>query len=528
MPKRIIIIISAVLLSIFAGTFPVAIALIGSMHYAEDKQVQRIDEYAAEVIRLTEATKNQLSTIFENQNLRTCPPCSDDSIRKMLELQMSSNLLQSVVAIKNDHILCTSNRISSGQSLGRPNGISPSGTQSWLNVSFDTVPNKTFNIYARDGFGAIVPTDQTVDLYSDQENLSLALALKSPTLLLKHRGEFQQSWLEEYIQTGKAQFKTDTHWVVVKENGNTVGFAALPIRDMQLQLTDIAYIAIPLGLLIGAALSFLVLYMARQRLSLKGDIKAALKREEFFMMYQPVIDLNNGKITGAESLIRWKDTDGNFISPDLFIPIAEQTGLISDITKKVIRLVNDDVKQIWRENPDFHIAINLSSQDMHSNRSVELIQELLEQHSVDKGCLVVEVTERGFVEIEKASSVVNGLHELGVDIAMDDFGTGYSSLAHLESLDLNYLKIDKTFIDTIGTDAATSRVALHIIEMAKSLNLKMIAEGVETERQAELLRQKGVEHAQGWHFGRPMLMNELLELVRQQNMEVVRQKNVMK
>lgn len=512
MAKRKTIIIVALLVSLVAGSLPVVATLFGLMHYVEEKQINRLDGYADEILRRTIETASQLRNVFDSLALKNCPPCSQGSINKMLEYQMTSNLLQSVAAIQGNYILCTSNGVDQNQDLGEPDGITPSGTRSWLNVQLDFAPNKKFNIYEANGYAGIVPTDQVLDLYTHHKGLSLAVVLKDPGFIVRSYGSFRQEWLDSFIDTGEHRFKTNTHWVVVKVKNNIVVFAAIPIA--QLQITDITYIVAPLGLLLGVFLSLLVLYFARLRLSVSGDIKAALKRHEFFMMYQPVVDLKTGEIKGAESLIRWKDTDGNFIPPDVFIPIAEQNGLIEGITKEVIHLVDKDAEALWRNFPDFHIAINLSSFDLHNLKSVDLINTLLDNHKTSGASVIIEATERGFVELEQAKVVMNALHDLGVEVAIDDFGTGYSSLSHLESLDLDYLKIDKAFIDTLGTEAATSSVALHIIEMAKSLDLKMIAEGIETKEQADLLREKGVEFAQGWYFGRPMFAADLLTLLK--------------
>jgi sensor c-di-GMP phosphodiesterase-like protein len=172
-------------------------------------------------------------------------------------------------------------------------------------------------------------------------------------------------------------------------------------------------------------------------------------------------------------------------------------------------LVAHDIFGLVRRYPDFRISFNFSSTDLQSPEIVPALQEFLRRTSVDSANIVIEATERGFLSPELTSQVIRDIRALGVQVAIDDFGTGYSSLSYLTTLEVDYLKIDKIFVEAVDTDAATSQVALHIIEMAKSLNLAITAEGIETPAQAEFLRRHGVSFGQGWLFGKPMSIGEL-------------------
>lgn len=172
-------------------------------------------------------------------------------------------------------------------------------------------------------------------------------------------------------------------------------------------------------------------------------------------------------------------------------------------------MVTRDAQGLFSQYPDFHIGINLSAADLRSDNTPHLLRTLLLDTQAGPHNILVEATERGLMGAALVRQVIHDIRALGGEVAVDDFGTGYSSLSYLGTFELDYLKIDKSFVDTLDTGAATSDVALHIIEMAKALKLKMIAEGVETEPQAHLLAARGVQLAQGWQFARPMRMDAL-------------------
>jgi len=192
------------------------------------------------------------------------------------------------------------------------------------------------------------------------------------------------------------------------------------------------------------------------------------------------------------------------VRPDLFIPLAEQSGLILPITDQVVAAVVSDLQAMLSHDKQLHVAVNVCADDIRSGRILEVVYRALEGTGIASPQIWLEATERGFIDIDAACITLTKARQGGHRIAIDDFGTGYSSLSCLQGLPLDALKIDKSFIDTIGTEAATSSVTPHIIAMAKTLSLKVVAEGVETQAQADCLLALGVDYAQGWLYGKAM------------------------
>jgi sensor c-di-GMP phosphodiesterase-like protein len=258
------------------------------------------------------------------------------------------------------------------------------------------------------------------------------------------------------------------------------------------------------ALVLAGLLGRVVALQLRRDQSLERALQMALRRGELEVDYQPLVDLQSRRCVGAEALVRWRRADGQRVRPDLFIPQAEDSGQICAITRRVIELVLHEQAEFLREHPQLYISVNLAAADISGGTFVAHAQQLLAGCGVPAQQLLYEVTERGLVDVQLASSVLQAQRDSGHRIAIDDFGTGYSSLSYLQALPVDVLKIDKSFVDTLGSDAASSPVAPHIIQMARLLGLKVIAEGIEHEAQAQLLLSLGAHVGQGWLFSRPL------------------------
>ena len=242
-----------------------------------------------------------------------------------------------------------------------------------------------------------------------------------------------------------------------------------------------------------------------RRLSTETNLRRALERGEFTVHYQPLMNLGSGRVDGAEALLRWPQQDDRLVSPVEFVPIAEETGLIVPLGEWVL-LEACAQAQAWQVlHPGLRIAVNLSARQFRQKNLIGMIEQVLGESRLHPSLLELELTEGMLMHnVEEATHILARLDEIGVRLAIDDFGTGYSSLSYLKRFPIHTLKIDRSFVRDISTDPDDAAIVTAIVAMARSLNLRVTAEGVETEEQAAFLRSLTCDQAQGFHFGRPM------------------------
>jgi len=257
----------------------------------------------------------------------------------------------------------------------------------------------------------------------------------------------------------------------------------------------------------------------QQRFQMLRDLRDALDNDDLTVFYQPQFDLKSGEIIGAEALIRWWKTDnskagGSFISPGEFIPIAEQSGLIVPIGEWVMKQACVTAKKWHNEGKDIRIAVNVSGAQFFQADLVGYTKKVLKDTGVKPQLLELEVTESVFMDdISVAVNTLKELHKLGVEIAIDDFGTGYSSLSYLRQFNIDRLKIDQSFIFNALNNSDDAAIARTIIRLGHSLNLKVIAEGVETKEHESFLVEQGCDEVQGFRYSKPIPQDEFWNFV---------------
>ncbi|MBM3116244.1 EAL domain-containing protein [Jeongeupia naejangsanensis] len=291
--------------------------------------------------------------------------------------------------------------------------------------------------------------------------------------------------------------------------------AYAPLSNERQSLMRELLIWLPIGIACSGLMVWWLVRLLRELDSPKRRLQAALRKRQLFVEYQPIVALSGGECVGAEALLRWRQSDGSLVRPDLFIAQAEEDGMIQPLTDYLIERLFIELGAFLAINPGLHVSINLAAPDLTQRRVLDLLMPLLQRYAVRPEQICLEATERGFLDTRQTRLVMEDFRRAGHPIYIDDFGTGYSSLSCLQELPVDVLKIDKSFVDTLATSAATSKVAPHIIEMAHGLGLAMVAEGVETTVQAEYLREHGVQYGQGWLFARSLPAGEFIRYCRQ-------------
>jgi diguanylate cyclase (GGDEF)-like protein len=250
---------------------------------------------------------------------------------------------------------------------------------------------------------------------------------------------------------------------------------------------------------------------SRQRARLLADLRHAFQFEQLYMAFQPQIDLADGRIVGVEALMRWPGAEGEQISPDLFIPVAEQSGLIVNLGAWALRASLRMLERLRREGRVLRMAVNVSPVQFRHPAFLQVLDEVLAEFGTAVDALELEITES--VAMTGSSDIERALHEVrarGVAVTIDDFGTGYSSLSYLDRLPVDRIKIDKAFIKPLAADEPDTRIVEMVIALSHKLGMRVIAEGVEHASQAALLRRLGCDEAQGYLYGKPMTADALL------------------
>ncbi|MEA5124216.1 EAL domain-containing protein [Xanthomonas floridensis] len=504
--KRQRIISLTVLLVVVCATLPIGLSYYLAWRLALSREEGRLSQLAALSIRRTETAFDEAHGALLSMAASRLTPCSPAHLAQMRALVLTSHYIVELGHFRQGRLRCTSwGLLPASIAQSRPDFVVKRGIAVTTRLLPLANPQHPLMALQLDNYNVLINPNTLADINIPP---GLQLAIGTPDgQLLSSTGTAAEQLLVAPRADDAAHTPGQTPAQVLSGRGRRGDWAAVvtePVAYLRGPLAAARLQVVPVGIALAVLLVALVLWVSRRRLSPLARLEIAVQRGEFVVHYQPIIALDSGRCVGAEALVRWQQPDGVLVPPDAFIPLAEESGLILPITDLVVAEVIRDLGPTLAAEPSLHVAINVSAEDIKSGRVQSVLADALRGTGVDSGQVWVEATERSLMDIDAARTTITHLRGAGHTVSIDDFGTGYSSLQYLQGLPLDALKIDKSFVDTIGTHSATSSVTAHIIEMAKTLQLRTIAEGVERQEQLDYLRAHGVDLAQGWLFSRAL------------------------
>lgn len=489
---------------IFSVLAPICLSVWLAHRQAEEKFIDALDNYSSRVLIRTDMVVQQAKDALTQLQRFEGTPCSHPHLREMRRVAFSWRYIQEVVYLDNLKPICSSlEEVINSASYPPPMRITSDGYNAWLTRQNDLGLNHYMAALGRGRYLVMMDPASLVDVIPfgtlpvDAALIGHAnnIVFASTNTLNPHVRKLLESKEQMRLQYKGSMYVSKP----VPELGFTVvAWATLQPLDRSWHQQLLFWL--PFGFLVSLVAALFVLRILRRLQSPRNRLLDAINSRDFVVHYQPIVALGSGKMVGAEALARWPQPDGSYLSPEIFVPLAEQTGLISPLTQQIIEKVFEDMGGWLQERPDQHISINLSPADLTSGKLPPMLSRLLNHWKLHPQQIALELTERGFADPKISAPAIAAFRRSGHAVYIDDFGTGYSSLSYLQDLDVDTLKIDKSFVDALEYKNVTP----HIIEMAKSLNLAMVAEGIETAGQLAWLHSHGVQYGQGWFYSKAL------------------------
>jgi sensor c-di-GMP phosphodiesterase-like protein len=482
--------------------------------YMEGRARERLMALANGALGLAEARLEQATTVLVDIAASGLPDCEARAIDAMRRAVFTNSLLKGLAVLEEDgRAVCTHVGLMGGSyALSREYPL-PSKRLTLAVARFREVADRAVRIRLdRPGsraMAAVVSVDvllPEIDLGEGTGGKRLRLMFESGEMIAARPSGDEGSGLDGGQSLTVRQQSSRFPLVLIAEHSRSA--LASEYRDLQFIVR--AAMLMLLGLCLGpVALSF-----TRRQVDPVDDLRRALRDGEIVPYYQPTVDTRNGRIRGAEVLARWRKPDGTLIPPAQFIPLAEQSGLIFDLTRVMMTRAREDVGHVYAARAHLRLGFNLFAGHLADNKIVDEVKKIFSGSKVPPEQLVLEVTERApLPDLDEARRVISGLQGLGAKVAIDDVGTGHGGLSYLLKLGVDVIKIDKMFVDAIGTERYSQTIIETLVELARTMNMEVIAEGVERIEQVEYLRRKGVYEAQGYAFAPPLPAAAYLGLV---------------
>jgi sensor c-di-GMP phosphodiesterase-like protein len=482
-----------------------------------------LDHDASQALSDSVAFSADAHAVLDAMNSAANRDCSDADMDFLLKLFYKSHLMKDIGRIRGNRIRCstTMGRLDAGPELSQPSVVGADGVQVFRDPPFYRI-DRTVVTALRDGDSYVVlnPFINVLRGHAATHlKTTVLVAAQSETDPTPRRyGNVSQPILTRNagFRMGDKLFETRCSF-----RYNTCMTASMTLAEA-LAANRVEFDGyILFGGIGGGVFGFLVSLAYRRSRGMEHQLRRAIGRDELRVVYQPILDQANGRVVGAEALARWTDDDGLSVGPDVFVKIAEDCGFVGDLTRLVIRRVLRDFGEVMRACPEFHVNVNVTAADLADPFFPVRLQESLQRAGVQASCLGIEITESCSAKQKEAIEAIRVLRGRGHKVYIDDFGTGYSSLSYLHNLSVDAIKIDKAFTRAIGTEAVTVGILPQILAMAKTLNMQVVVEGIETKEQARFFSSSTMPMlVQGWFYGFPISTGDFHRLLEDERRNV--------
>jgi sensor c-di-GMP phosphodiesterase-like protein len=475
----------------------------------------RLTEYANRLLQHDEEIAAEAGSTLMAANASPDPPCSQADMELLRRLTFAARFLKDVGRVRDGVLLCSaaSGKLANGIPLTAPDYVLPFGLAIYRNYPVNRSQGDRAMVAVFRRSEAVLSPDMFAD-YPQTPVHYFVGAVDRTNGIVQSRDLGAVRVPAGVLNSQKVVRVGDELYLA--RCGRVFTLCAvthMSLSEMRHAGKPLLLMYLATGTASGVACGVAFLMAGHKRRSHSSQLKRAILMGKLSVAYQPIVQLGSHHIVGAEALARWTDEDGESIRPETIIELAEAEGFVSEITRFVLTRSLEELGTILAGNPSFQLNINLATSDLADPRLLLLLDEKLRDGTVSAHHLTFELTERATSNREVAIAAIKRLRQRGHSVFIDDFGTGYSNLAYLTELNVNGIKINRSFIATLGTDSVTASIVPQILAVAKALSLKVVVQGIEREEQAIYFAEEDPEIlGQGWFFGMPIPARSLMYL----------------
>jgi sensor c-di-GMP phosphodiesterase-like protein len=486
---------------------------------------ERMTEYTDQLLEHDEEIAGEVRSTLIQAGESTYKPCSEEDIALLRRLTFKARYLKDVGRLEDGRFACsaTAGNLATPLPMLKPDMQAPDGMRMYEQFPLSVPAGDFANIVASSNADVVVAPDTFSDFpqlpihysagISDPkmpDQMRMDAASRDGLLGVTGQKQLPSGLLQssKVVRAGNVLYRARC-----SSRFPVCVVTYVPVAEVWRSNRGLMLGYLGTGTTSGVGCALALLLAGRKKRSQTNQLKRAILMGKLSVAYQPIVELGTHRIVGAEALARWTDEDGDSIRPETIIALAEAEGFVSEITRFVITRSIEELTEVFENIPDFRLNINLAPSDLADPRLLLLLDEKLSSSVITAANLNFELTERATSDKDVAVAAIRRLRQRGHGVFIDDFGTGYSNLAYLTELNVDGIKINRSFIATLGTDSVTASIVPQILAVARAFGLQVVVQGIEREEQAKYFALDDPQIlGQGWFFGQPIPARSLLYL----------------